>query len=191
VRGGDFVKSLYKITTQQENDVAPALIGAKHKRRTAGTTPLHFTLPDTCRGNRRLAKMANWLFKEEPDTYSFADLERDGSTTWSGVTNALAQKHLRSIKKGDRVFFYHTGNEKAVVGLMEVTADPTPDPEDETGKRVIVTVTPVRKLKTPVTLAAIKADKAFASWELVRQARLSVMPVPDALWGKIEKMGNG
>ena len=135
--------------------------------------------------------MANWLFKEEPGTYSFADLERDGSTTWSGVTNPLAQKHLRSIKKGDRVFFYHTGNEKAVIGVMEVTADPTPDPADETGKRVVVTVKPVRKLKTPVTLVAIKADKAFATWDLVRVARLSVMPVPEALWAKVEKMGNG
>jgi predicted RNA-binding protein with PUA-like domain len=135
--------------------------------------------------------MANWLFKEEPGTYSFAALERDGSTTWSGVTNALAQKHLRSVKKGDRVFFYHTGNEKAVVGVMEVTADPTPDPADEAGKRVVVTVKPVRKLKSPVTLAAIKTDKAFAAWELVRQARLSVMPVPDAIWEKVEKMGNG
>jgi predicted RNA-binding protein with PUA-like domain len=135
--------------------------------------------------------MANWLFKEEPGTYSFADLERDGTTTWSGVTNALAQKHLRSVKKGDRVFFYHTGNEKAVVGVMEVTADPMPDPADETGKRVTVTVKPIRKLKSPVTLAAIKADKSFAAWELVRQARLSVMPVQDALWEKIEKMGNG
>lgn len=133
--------------------------------------------------------MALWLFKEEPDTYSFDDLVRDGSTVWSGVTNALAQKHLRAIQKGDRVLFYHTGSEKAVVGIMEVTADPTPDPDDETGKRVVVTLKPVRKLKTPVTLAAIKADKAFAQWELVRIARLSVMPVPTTIWEKIEKMG--
>ena|SRR5262245_14355285 len=135
--------------------------------------------------------MAHWLFKEEPDTYSFDNLQRDGSTFWSGVTNALAQKHLRAVKKGDLVFFYHTGDEKAVVGVMEVAADPTPDPADPDGKRVAVTVKPVRKLKSPVTLAAIKADKAFAAWELVKQARLSVMPVPDALWAKIEKMGNG
>jgi predicted RNA-binding protein with PUA-like domain len=134
--------------------------------------------------------MALWLFKEEPDTYSFADLERDGTTTWSGVANPQAQKNLRSIKKGDRVFFYHTGKEKAVVGIMEVTADPTPDPGDSSGKRVAVTVKPLRKLKTPVTLAAIKADKAFAKWELVKQARLSVMPVPEELWAKIEKLGN-
>ncbi len=135
--------------------------------------------------------MANWLFKEEPGTYSFADLQRDGSTAWTGVTNALAQKHLRAVKTGDRVFFYHTGDEKAVVGVMEVTADPTPDPADETGKRVAVTVEPVRALNAPVTLAAIKADKAFALWELVRQSRLSVMPVPDDLWAKVERMGDG
>lgn len=134
--------------------------------------------------------MAHWLLKEEPDTYSFADLERDGSTVWSGVGNPLAQKHLRSIKAGDRVFFYATGKVKAVVGVMEVTADPTPDPADTTGKRVVVTVRPVAKLAAPVTLAAIKADKAFAAWELVKQARLSVMPVPDALWARVEKMGN-
>jgi predicted RNA-binding protein with PUA-like domain len=134
--------------------------------------------------------MANWLFKEEPGCYSFADLERDGSTTWSGVTNALAQKHLRTIKKGDKVFFYHTGDEKAVVGVMEATADPTPDPDDPAGKRVVVTLKPLRKLNTPVTLAAIKADEAFAEWELVRISRLSVMPVPEKLWKKIEKMGD-
>jgi len=132
--------------------------------------------------------MAFWLFKEEPETYGFADLERDGVTTWSGVTNPLAQKHLRAIKKGDRVFFYHTGGEKAVVGVMEATADATPDPDDAAGRRVVVSVKPVRKLKNPVTLAAIKADKAFADWELVRIARLSVMPVPAELWKKIEAM---
>jgi predicted RNA-binding protein with PUA-like domain len=132
--------------------------------------------------------MALWLFKEEPGTYSFTQLESDGSTTWSGVTNALAQKHLRSVQKGDRIFFYHTGSEKAVVGIMEATANPAPDPDDEAGKRVVLTVKPVKKLKKPVTLATIKAEKAFANWELVRQARLSVMPVPPELWKKIEEL---
>lgn len=133
--------------------------------------------------------MALWLFKEEPGTYSFAALQKDGATTWSGVTNALAQKHLRAVKKGDRVFFYHTGDEKAVVGVMEATADPSPDPDDPAGKRVVVKVKPVRKLAKPVTLAAVKADPAFADWELVRLARLSVMPVPEELWKKVETMG--
>ncbi len=133
--------------------------------------------------------MARWLFKEEPETYSFADLERDGSTTWTGVTNALAQKHLRTVKKGDLVFFYATGKLKSVVGVMEVAADPTPDPTDTTGKCVAVTVKPLRQLAAPVSLATIKADKAFSSWELVKQARLSVMPVPDDLWARIEALG--
>lgn len=133
--------------------------------------------------------MALWLFKVEPDCYSFADLEKDGVTTWDGVTNAVAQKHLRSVKAGDRVFFYHTAKEKAVVGIMQVMADPTPAPDDETGKRVVVTVKPVRKLKSPVTLAAIKADKTFADWELVRISRLSVMPVSEAIGKRIEELG--
>jgi len=130
--------------------------------------------------------MALWLFKEEPGCYSFADLERDRKTLWSGVTNALAQKHLRAVKKGDKILFYHTGDEKAVVGVVEAAADPRPDPEDDTGKRVAVEVKPVKRLKIPVTLAAIKADPAFADWELVRIGRLSVMPVPPELWKKIE-----
>jgi len=133
--------------------------------------------------------MALYLFKEEPGTYSFADLERDGTTTWSGVKNALALKHLRAIRKGDRIFFYHTGGEKAVVGVMQATADASADLADETGKSVLVTVKPIRKLKKPVSLTAIKADAAFANWELVRQSRLSVMPVPEDLWKKIEEMG--
>lgn len=132
--------------------------------------------------------MAFWLFKEEPGSYSFADLQRDGSTVWSGVSNALAQKHLRTVKKGDRIFFYHTGDEKAVVGVMEAAAAPGPDPDDKSGKLVVVKVKPVRKLPKPVPLSAIKADQAFANWELVRVARLSVMPVPEDLWEKIEEM---
>jgi predicted RNA-binding protein with PUA-like domain len=133
--------------------------------------------------------MALWLVKEEPGTYSFADLERDGSTTWSGVTNALAQKHLRAVKAGDRLFFYHTGDEKAIVGVMRATADAAPNPADPAGKLFAVAVAPVRRLANPVSLAAVKADPAFANWELVRIARLSVMPVPDDLWAKIEEMG--
>ena len=134
--------------------------------------------------------MGLWLFKEEPDSYSYADLERDGSTTWAGVTNALAQKHLRSVKPGDQVLFYHTGNEKAVVGIMRVVADPQPDPDDASGKRVVVTVEPVRALAQPVSLATIKSQKTFAEWELVRLPRLSVMPVPEHLWQAIEKLSN-
>ncbi len=127
--------------------------------------------------------MARWLFKEEPTEYSFADLERDGETVWEGVANPLALKHLRAAKPGDEVFFYHTGKEKSVVGVMRVVAAS----EREDGAPA-VTVKPVRRLVNPVPLAAIKADKLFAGWELVRMARLSVMPVPDALWKRVEEL---
>ena len=130
----------------------------------------------------------NWLFKEEPTHYSYEDLVRDGKTTWTGVKNPLAQKHLRSVAKGDRVFFYHTGDEKSVVGVMQALAAAYPDPEDETGKLYAVDVAPVKKLPRPVTLASIKADKAFADFALVRMSRLSVMPVDDQQWARIEKM---
>jgi predicted RNA-binding protein with PUA-like domain len=130
----------------------------------------------------------NWLVKEEPTHYSFDDLQRDGKTSWSGVRNALAQKHLRSMKKGDRIFYYHTGDVKAVVGLAKALSEPYPDPADPTGKLYAIDVSPVKKLKSPVTLAAIKADKAFASFPLVRIARLSVMPVSDEEWSRIESM---
>ena len=126
--------------------------------------------------------------KEEPDHYGYDQLERDGKTVWAGVRNPLAQKHLRSIRKGDRLFYYHTGKEKAVVAIAKAASDAYPDPDDDSGKSYVVDVTPEKKLPHPVTLAAIKADKAFASFPLVRMSRLSVMPVSDAEWAQIEKM---
>jgi predicted RNA-binding protein with PUA-like domain len=132
----------------------------------------------------------NYLFKEEPSSYSYDDLARDGKTSWTGVRNPVAQKHLRSVKKGDRIFFYHTGKEKAVVGIARAAADAYPDPDDKTGKLYAVDVVPVKKLKAPVTLAAIKADKAFASFALTRVPRLSVMPVTDAEWNRILGMAS-
>jgi predicted RNA-binding protein with PUA-like domain len=130
----------------------------------------------------------NWLMKEEPTHYSFDDLVRDGRTSWTGVKNPLAQKHLRAVAKGDRIFFYHTGNEKAVVGIARAAGAAYPDPADKAGKLYAVDVEPVKKLKQPVTLAAIKADRAFASFPLVRLPRLSVMPVSEAEWKRIEAM---
>ena len=130
----------------------------------------------------------NWLLKEEPANYSYDDLARDGRTSWTGVRNPLAQKHLRSIAKGDRIFFYHTGNEKAVVGVARAAGAAYLDPADKSGKLYAVDVEPVKKLPAPVTLAAIKADRAFASFPLVRMARLSVMPVTDEEWKRIESM---
>lgn len=132
--------------------------------------------------------MANWLFKEEPSNYNYDALVRDGKTSWTGVKNPVAQRNLRSVKKGDRVFFYHTGSEKAVVGIAKAGADAYPDPADKDGKLYAVDVLPVKKLPAPVTLAAIKADKFFASFELTRLPRLSVMPVDDAQWDRIVKM---
>jgi predicted RNA-binding protein with PUA-like domain len=132
--------------------------------------------------------MKNWLVKEEPSHYSYDDLARDGRTSWTGVRNPLAQKHLRGIRKGDSIFFYHTGSEKAVVGIARAAGDAYPDPADKTGKLYAVDVEPVTKLRSPVTLASIKADKAFASFPLVRMSRLSVMPVTDVEWKRIERM---
>lgn len=130
----------------------------------------------------------NWLIKEEPTHYSYDDLVRDGRTAWSGVRNPLAQKHLRSMHKGDRIFYYHTGDVKAVVGIVKAASDPYPDPTDATGKLYSIDVSPVKKLAAPVTLAAVKGDKSFASFPLVRISRLSVMPVSEDEWQRIEAM---
>jgi predicted RNA-binding protein with PUA-like domain len=130
----------------------------------------------------------NWLFKEEPTHYSFDMFTKDKKTVWSGVKNPLAQKHLRAVKKGDRIFYYHTGDEKSVVGIAKALGDAYPDPNDKTGKASVVDVGPVKKLARPVTLAEIKADKAFADFPLVRISRLSVMPVTDAEWARIERL---
>jgi predicted RNA-binding protein with PUA-like domain len=130
----------------------------------------------------------NWLFKEEPSSYSFEALKKDGGTVWAGVRNPLAQKHLRSVKKGDRIFYYHTGNEKAVIGVAKATSDAYPDPNDKTGKAAVVDIAPERALARPVTLAEIKASRAFASFVLTRLPRLSVMPVSDAEWKEIERL---
>ena len=130
----------------------------------------------------------NWLFKEEPANYSFDALVKDKKTTWSGVKNPLAQKHLRSVKKGDRIFYYHTGDEKSVVGIAKALGDAYADPADKNEKAAVVDVAPVKKLPRPVTLAEIKATAAFKDFPLVRISRLSVMPVTDAQWTRIEKM---
>jgi predicted RNA-binding protein with PUA-like domain len=132
--------------------------------------------------------MANWLFKEEPSNYNYDALARDGKTSWTGVKNPVAQRNLRSVKKGDRIFFYHTGSEKAVVGIAKAGGDAYPDPADKDGKLYAVDVLPVKKLPSPVTLAAIKAETFFASFDLTRLPRLSVMPVNDAQWDRIVKM---
>jgi predicted RNA-binding protein with PUA-like domain len=132
--------------------------------------------------------MAQWLVKEEPDHYGYEQLEKDRKTVWAGVRNPLAQKHLRGIRRGDRIFYYHTGKEKAVVATAKAASDAYPDPNDASGKLSVVDIVPEKKLTRAVTLAEIKSDKSFASFPLVRMSRLSVMPVTDAEWARIEKL---
>ena len=130
----------------------------------------------------------NWLFKEEPSHYSFDALVKDTSTVWSGVRNPVAQRNLHAVKKNDRIFYYHTGDEKSVVGVAKALGDAYADPDDPSGKSAVVDVGPVKKLPRPVTLKAIKADPFFKTFALVRISRLSVMPVSDAEWARIESM---
>src|SRR3954469_18819520 len=135
------------------------------------------------------SRSMNWLFKEEPSNYSYDAFAKDGETVWSGVKNPVAQKNLRSVKKGDRVFYYHTADEKSVVGIAKAACDAYPDPKDATGKAHVVDIVPVKKLARPVTLKEIKADPFFSDFALVRISRLSVMPVTAAQWKKIETLG--
>jgi predicted RNA-binding protein with PUA-like domain len=132
--------------------------------------------------------MAMWLCKQEPSCYSYDDLVRDGSTDWDGVKNPLARKYLRQMRPGDRVLFYHTGKEKAVVGEMAVAGEPRADPKAKDEAAVVVPMRPVRKFAAPVTLAAIKADPQLARWQLVTFTRLSVVPVTGAQWRRVEKL---
>jgi predicted RNA-binding protein with PUA-like domain len=129
-----------------------------------------------------------WLFKSDPDDYGYGHLERDGKAVWDGVSNNLALKHLRSIKKGDAILIYHTGDEKAIVGLAEAVSDPYPDPKAADSKLVVVDIKPKQRVKRAVTLAEVKQDPAFASFPLVRMARLSVMPVGEQEWKKLAAM---
>jgi predicted RNA-binding protein with PUA-like domain len=132
--------------------------------------------------------MAYWLFKEEPEHYSLEDLFRDKRTVWAGIENNLALKHLRSVQKGDRVLYYHTGKEKAVVGVMEVVKGAYPDPARDDARFVVVDVKPIHRLDRPVSLAEIKSNPKFADFALVRISRLSVMPVTDEQWAEIERL---
>ena len=123
-----------------------------------------------------------WLLKSEPGTYSFSDLTREGRTCWDGVSNPVALSHLRAMKKGDEAFFYHTGAEKAIVGIARIVSDPYPDPKLGDPRRVVVDVAPLSPLDHPVSLAAVKADPRFKNFPLVRIGRLSVMPVSPEEW---------
>jgi predicted RNA-binding protein with PUA-like domain len=129
--------------------------------------------------------MSYWLLKTEPGTYSYADLVRDKHTVWDGVTNNLALKNIRSMKKGDLCFVYHTGDEKAIVGIAEVIADPMPDPKKNDPRLAVVRLKSSKALARPVTLAEVRQVKALSSFPLVRLPRLSVMPVEPAQWNML------
>lgn len=135
---------------------------------------------------------AKWLFKSDPDTYSFANLERDGKTVWDGVSNNLALKHLRSTRRGDNVLVYHTGDEKAIVGFAEVVSEPYSDPKQPKEPRLaVVDLKAGQRLARPVTLAEIKQQASLKDFYLVRMPRLSVMPVSEAQWAAILKLAKG
>lgn len=131
--------------------------------------------------------MARWLMKSEPGTYSWQDLVGDQSTEWDGVRNSAARLHLKAMKLGDEAFFYHSGDERSVIGVMRIAREAAPDPGDPDW--VSVKVEPVRELGRPVSLKAIKAEPELAGMELIRQSRLSVSPVRDAEWARIVAMG--
>jgi len=135
--------------------------------------------------------MANFLVKTEPSTYSFADLQREKKTVWDGVRNPVALRHMRSIAKGDTIVVYHTGDEKAAVGLAKASSAAYPDPRDKAGKLVVFDLTAGKALKTPVPLSEIKTDTVLRTLDMVRQPRLSVVPVSDAQLARILKLAGG
>lgn len=130
-----------------------------------------------------------WILKTDADTYDFDQLARERRTVWDGVTNALALKHIRGMAKGDQVLIYHSGDEKALVGLARVASAPYPDPKAGDPKLTVVDIEAGERLRSPVTLAAVKADPAFADLGLVRMSRLSVIPVPPAQWKRLLDLG--
>ncbi len=130
--------------------------------------------------------MAHWLMKSESGTYSWDDLIRDGSTEWDGVRNPAARLHLKAMKRGEEAFFYHSGDERSVIGIMRITREAAPDPKD--ANWVSVAVEPVKSLNRPVTLKEIKAEPSLQKMELIRQSRLSVAPVRDEEWALVVEM---
>ena len=130
-----------------------------------------------------------WLLKTEPTSYSFSDLERDRRTVWDGVKNAAALKQLRAMKRGDQVIIYHTGDERSAIGVAEVIREAYPDPELADPKRSVVDIKKVVRLKQPVALRELKSLAAFEGSPLVRQGRLSVVPLTKAQWAAICRRG--
>ena len=134
---------------------------------------------------------AIWLFKTEPSTYAYDQLERDGKTVWDGVANPVARKHIAAVKRGDQVLIYHTGDEKAVIGVATALSDGYPDPKQKDAKAAVVDLAPVKRLARPVTLAELKQRPSLKDFPLVRLPRLSAMPVSAAEWKEIERLGRG
>ncbi len=132
--------------------------------------------------------MSYWLLKTEPAVYSYSDLENDKKTVWDGVTSSWGLRQIRNVKKGDAAFIYHTGDEKQIVGIAEIASDPYVDPKAYNPRLFVFDVKPKRKLKNPVTLAQVKADKKFKDSRLVNEPRLSVQPMPDNLWQAVLEM---
>lgn len=132
--------------------------------------------------------MAHWLLKTEPSEYSWDDLVRDKKGRWDGVSNATALIHLRAMKTGDLALIYHTGTERRVVGIARIAAAAYPDPSKDNPKLVVVDLVPQRPLKEPVSLDQIKADTAFAGWDLLRIGRLSVVPTPAGMWKRVMEL---
>ena len=132
--------------------------------------------------------MRHWLMKSEPSAYSWDDLVRDKHTSWNGVRNFQAANNLKAMAIGDRAFFYHSNEGKAIMGVVEITRAAYPDPSDKAGRFVMVDVRPLMPVKFPVTLAAIKADPRLKSLALLRQSRLSVSPVESPLWAILAAM---
>ena len=169
----------------------PRRASRENKRRTEGsdprdpaTRPPESSMP-TSPANLTTAEPRRFLVKTEPTDFAYGTLVRERRATWDGVRNALAQRHLGAMRKGDLVLVYHTGKEKSVAGLARVAAAPKPDPTDGSGKAVAVDLGPVAAAVNPVTLAAIKADPRCAELALVRMPRLSVMPVAETAWTAI------
>ncbi len=129
-----------------------------------------------------------WLAKQEPKSYNFSILKKDKKTVWDGVHNNLALKHINNMKKGDLILFYHSGDEKQVVGIMQVSSKPYSNPKETNERFVVVDVKYKKELQNPVTLSEMKKQKKFENWELLRISRLSVMPIPKEIWNSIIKM---
>jgi predicted RNA-binding protein with PUA-like domain len=129
-----------------------------------------------------------WLFKTEPSEYSYDDLERETKAVWDGVTNSLALKHLREVRMGDEILIYHSGDEKAIIGLAQAVSDPYPNPREDDDKLIVINLKPKRRLVRPLTLSEIKVIEEFKEFDLLRLPRLSVMPIPDNYWDRLQDL---